>query len=83
MEATHTGENICYTFISINDDYYMCNWIGYFIIDNTTNQNTFIDYLAEKQVDSGSLLDAQKDGQRSENVSFGIKSHLYFMNYYN
>lgn len=60
MEGSHTGENICHAFISIVEEYNIRDRIGYFMMDNATNNDTFIDCLAEKQADSGYFLDSQE-----------------------
>jgi len=60
MQGSHSGKNICHTFISIMEDYNIHHRIGYFMMDNATNSDTFVHCQGEKQADSGVFLDAQE-----------------------
>jgi len=60
MEGAHTGENICHTFMGIVEDYDIRDRIGYFVMDNATNNDTFMDSLVEKRAESGLFLDTQE-----------------------
>jgi len=60
MDGAHTGENICHTFMRIVEDYDIRDRIGYFVMDNATNNDTFMDSLVEKQAESGLFLDTHE-----------------------
>jgi len=62
MEGAHTGENICHTFMGIveDSDYDIRDQIGHFVMDNATNNDTFMDSLVEKQAESGLFLDTHE-----------------------
>jgi len=64
MEGAHAGENICHTLMGIVEDYDIRDRIGYFVMDNATNNDTFRDSPVEKQAESGLFLDTHEDRLR-------------------
>jgi len=52
VEGVHSGENQCRTFVRVLGEYRIQHKTGYIIMDNASNNDTFMEHLEIAQLDS-------------------------------
>jgi len=58
LEGLHTGENQCRTFLEVIGEYGIQRQTGYLMMDNASNNDTFMDHLEAAQVEAGYRFNA-------------------------
>ena len=58
VEGVHSGENQCRTFVRVLGEYQIHHKTGYIMMDNASNNDTFMEHLEIAQLDSGYCFNA-------------------------
>lgn len=60
IEGAHSGEHICDVFVSIANEYEIQNKLGFFVMDNASNNDTFLKHLEINQHELGFNFDTNE-----------------------
>lgn len=60
VDGAHSGENICKAFLHIANDYEIRHKLGYFMMDNASNNDTFMDFISKEQHNLGLEYDPEE-----------------------
>jgi len=58
IEGVHSGENLCRTFVAVLEEYEIQYKTGFIMMDNVSNNDTFMDHLESAQLDIGYRFNA-------------------------
>ena len=64
VEGVHSGENQCRTFVRILEEYRIQHKTGYIMMNNASNNDTFMEHLEIAQLDSGYRFNAEEQRLR-------------------
>lgn len=78
VDGAHSGENICETFLHIANEYEIRHKLGYFMMDNVSNNDTFLEFIS-KEHNLGLEYDPEERRLRCNGhvINLSVQSFLF------